>query len=446
MNFQESQEYLLGLGFELSVRKFGLENSLILLEALGHPEVKFLKVQVAGTNGKGSVCAFLESICVAAGVRVGLNTSPHLVSITERVRIEGNEITEEEFARLATVVRETGERLVREKKLKALPTYFEHVTAIALLAFAEAGVELAILETGLGGRFDATTAARSEIAVITPIDLDHTNILGSTVGEIAAEKAAIIREDSSIVVSSQPSEAAAVIDARCSGFGIEPRRADLIGTREWNGGVMFILDKAVYGNVMLGLAGRHQVDNARTAIAAAELLVEKGFAIDERSVIKGLETASHKGRLERFEEMLFDGAHNVSGAKALAAYLDEFVEGPVTMMFAAMKDKDLSEISRILFSRSENLIFVAPSNPRSMPASELAGFVPDGFPRQNVHIASEIEEAVETARRVAGDGTVLVTGSLYLIGEVQAHVRNRTRDFNRRERRERGEKKRTVEN
>lgn len=433
MDFAESQKYLLSLGFELSVRKFGLENSLILLEALGHPEKRFIKVQVAGTNGKGSVCAFLESICLAAGIRVGLNTSPHLVSITERVRINGEEISVDEFARLATVVRQTGERLVKEGKLKALPTYFEHVTAIALLAFAEAEVELAILETGLGGRFDATTAARSEFAVITSIDLDHTNILGSTLEKIAAEKAAIIRADSAVVVSEQPAEALEVIEARCAEFGIEPRRADLVRTKEHNGGVTFVSANGKYENVRLGLAGRHQIDNARTAIASSELLSENGFAIEKEAVVNGLGAAKHKGRLEWFEGMLFDGAHNVSGARALCAYLDEFVDGPVTMIFAAMKDKDLSEISKLLFSRAENLIFATPSNPRSMPAAELAGFVREGFPRQNVFIAKEIREAVETARRVAGQGTILVTGSLYLIGEVQALLSGRHREINHRE-------------
>ncbi|QQS42396.1 MAG: bifunctional folylpolyglutamate synthase/dihydrofolate synthase [Acidobacteriota bacterium] len=422
MDFAESQAYLLSLGFELSVKKFGLENTQVLLEALRHPERKYAKVQVAGTNGKGSVCAFLESICVSAGIRVGLNTSPHLVSITERVRINGDEIMDKEFAALATKVRKTGERLVEEGKLAALPTYFEHVTAIALLAFAEAGVEFAILETGLGGRFDATTAARSEFSVITPIDIDHTNILGATVREIAAEKAAIIREDSLVVVSDQPADADAVIRARCAEVGIAPRFASEVAAKELNGSVTFESDRNEYPEVKLGLAGRHQIDNARTAIAAAEMLSEKGFAIGKEAVVEGLGAAKHKGRLEWFEGMLFDGAHNVSGARALRAYLEENVEGPLTMVFASMKEKDLSEISRLLFPRAENLVFATPSNPRAMPAAELTGFVPEGFPRQNVFVSGSVKEAVETARRVAGKGTILVTGSLYLIGEVQAHL------------------------
>lgn len=433
MNFRESLDYLLSLGFELSVKKFGLENTLVLLEDLGHPEHAYRKVQVAGTNGKGSVCAFLESIFLAAGIRVGLNTSPHLVSITERVKIDGEEITEEDFAALATKVRETGERLVEEGRLAALPTYFEHVTAIALLAFADAGVDLAILETGLGGRFDATTAARSEFAVITPIDLDHTNILGATVREIAAEKAAIIREDSIVVVSDQPEEAMEVIEARCREFGIEPRFASGISAEPGNGRVTFRSGNSEYPDVKLGLAGRHQIDNARTAIAAAETLADAGFPVGKEAVVRGLGSASHKGRLEWFGGMLFDGAHNVSGARALRAYLEENVEGPLTMVFASMKEKDLTEIAKILFPLAENLVFARPSNPRAMSVGEIAGFVPGGFSEENVFRSGSIEEAIATARRVAGKGTILVTGSLYLIGEVQAVLSGRRKEINRRE-------------
>ncbi|REJ78898.1 MAG: bifunctional folylpolyglutamate synthase/dihydrofolate synthase [Acidobacteria bacterium] len=422
MNFAESQDYLLSLGFELSVKKFGLENTQILLEALDHPEEKFLKVQVAGTNGKGSVCAFLEAICLEAGFKIGLNTSPHLVSITERVRIGGKDISEDEFARYTTIVREKGEELVAEGRLQALPTYFEHVTAIALLAFAEANVDLAILETGLGGRFDATTAANSEVAVITPIDLDHMNTLGATIREIASEKAAIISEDSTVVVSDQNREALEVIEARCGQFGIEPIDSSSVTAKDLNGTVTFISEYARYESVTLGLKGRHQVDNARTAIAVAEALARQGFDICPNDVSRGLEKVSHKGRLEYRVGILFDGAHNVSGAKALRAYIEENIDEPITMMFAAMTGKDISEISKILFPLADNLIFVKPENPRAMTTRALAGSVPADIALRSVTEASSVSEAVETARAFAGDGLILVTGSLYLIGEVQAHL------------------------
>ena len=187
MQFQEAVEYLLSLGHETLTIKLGLRNTERLLAALDNPERAFQSVQIAGTNGKGSTAAMLDSICRAAGIRTGLYTSPHLVSINERIKICGAEIIREEFAACATVVRDVSEQL------EALPTFFEQVTAIALLAFRKAGIELAILETGLGGRLDSTTAANAHIVGITQIALDHQEYLGSTIANIAAEKAAIIR-------------------------------------------------------------------------------------------------------------------------------------------------------------------------------------------------------------------------------------------------------------
>ncbi len=180
MNFDESIAYLLALGNEVSAMKLGLENIGKLLAALGNPEKNYVKIQIAGTNGKGSTCAFLEAICVCAKIKTGLTTSPHLISVTERIKIGGREIGEKDFARHATKIRELSEQIAAENKLETVPTYFEQLTAIALNAFAEAKVELAILETGLGGRFDATTAANAEIVAITPIDFDHQQILGNT--------------------------------------------------------------------------------------------------------------------------------------------------------------------------------------------------------------------------------------------------------------------------
>ena len=217
MNFSESLEYLYGLGYELSVKKFGLENTFKLLKALDNPENNFLKIQIAGTNGKGSTCAFLESICVSAGIKTGLYTSPHLVSITERIRLDKSEISENDFAEYATKIRTASEKLVETGELETVPTFFEQVTAIALNFFSDKKVEIAILETGLGGRFDATTAAKAEIVALTPIDYDHQNILGNSLKEIAAEKAAIIRNDTKVFSVKQKKEVEKVIYGKCTG-------------------------------------------------------------------------------------------------------------------------------------------------------------------------------------------------------------------------------------
>lgn len=420
MNFNESLEYLYGLGYELSVKKFGLENTFKLLGTLGDPEKSYLKVQVAGTNGKGSVCAFLEAICLAAGISVGKYTSPHLVSITERIRIDGEDISEREFADRATRIRRVSEKLVEAGELAALPTFFEQVTANALTAFAENKVEIAILETGLGGRFDATTAARAEIVAVTLVDYDHQNILGNTLVEIAAEKAAVIRADTDVVLAAQPQEALDVILQRCADSGVTPKSAVDVETDLRSQISDFKTAGFEYKNVRLNLLGKHQLENARVAILLAETLREKGFPISTEHIIEGLQTANHKGRLEFYQNILFDGAHNISGAKALREYLDEFIRQPITLVFGAMKEKDLTEIGPLLFPKATRLILTKPDNPRSMQIADLAKFVSGNFPQDDLFLTETVAEALKLAKEISTENDlILVTGSLYLVGEAQ---------------------------
>ena len=419
MNFAESIEYLYNLGYELSVKKFGLENTVKLLEQLENPENNYLKIQIAGTNGKGSTCAFLESICVSAKIKTGKFTSPHLVSITERISIDGAEISEKKFAEHATQIRKVSEKLVNDGELEALPTFFEQVTAIALCAFAEENIEIAILETGLGGRFDATTAANAEIVAITPIDYDHQNILGNTLTEIAGEKAAIIRKDTQVVLANQPEEAAQVILRRCAEVGVAPKSAASVAANFKSQILNFKTEKSEYKNVRLNLAGKHQIENAKVAILLAETLQGNGFKISEENTIEGLKTAKHKGRLEFYENFLFDGAHNISGAKALCEYLDEHIKKPIIMIFGAMKEKDLSEIGAILFPKAEKLILTVPDNPRSMSIKELGEFVPADYDRKNLFFAENVAAALEIAKQKTSENSLIcVTGSLYLVGEI----------------------------
>jgi dihydrofolate synthase/folylpolyglutamate synthase len=222
MSFDEALSYLLSLGHETLTIKLGLRNTETLLAALGNPHREFPSVQIAGTNGKGSTAVILASICRAAGIRTGLFTSPHLISITERIQIAGEQVSETDFARLTTRVKECAEELVTQGRLETLLTFFEHVTAIALLAFREAKVELAILETGLGGRLDSTTAASADIVAITPVAIDHEEYLGDSLAEIAAEKAAIIRPGVTAIVAPQIEEALRVILRQCQRAGVEP--------------------------------------------------------------------------------------------------------------------------------------------------------------------------------------------------------------------------------
>lgn len=399
--------------------KLGLANIRKLLAALGNPQNNFLKVQVAGTNGKGSVCAFLDAICTSAGVNAGLYTSPHLVSITERIKANGSDISEEDFARHATTVRETAERMLASGDLEYRPTFFEQVTAIALIAFAEARVELAILETGLGGRLDATTAANAEIAAITRIDIDHQEYLGESIQEIAAEKAAIIHRGSKVVVADQCREAMDIVRSVCENNHLVPSLATGVSTTCGRGWLKFETDKATYELENLGLPGLHQIENAKVALLLAETLQDH-FQITTDHIVSGLHNARHPGRLEYDGRYLFDGAHNVGGAKALAAYLDEFETRPITMIFGAMRDKEIAAIADFLFANVRNVILTAPSNSRSMSPEDLLAFVPSGLDMQNVTLAHSVAESLEIAGKLAGDdGIILVTGSLYLVGEVK---------------------------
>ena len=404
--------------------KLGLENITRLLAVLGDRQKRYFKVQVAGTNGKGSVCAFLDSICNSAGIKSGLFTSPHLVSIAERIRINGVEIREERFAEIATQIRETAEALVSKDELKYTPTFFEQVTAIALVAFADADVELAILETGLGGRLDATTAANAEIAAITQIDYDHQEYLGETLAEIAAEKAAIIHAGSQVVVSHQDPIAAEIIRNRCAEFGIKPNATSGVRTKIRNGLVSFDTGKANYRVSTLGLLGKHQIENAKVAILAGELLQDH-FPITLQNIVAGLENARHPGRLEYQGNYLFDGAHNPAGAKALAEFLDESVEAPVTLIFGVMGGKDVASMAEVLFPKAENVILTQPDNSRAMTAKDITASLPDGVDKELMTITATVQEALQIAKELAGsDGVILITGSLYLVGEAKKILNN----------------------
>jgi len=396
MNFEEAVSYLLSLGHETLTIKLGLRNTELLLAALDNPERAFRSVQIAGTNGKGSTAVMLDSICRAAGIKCGLYTSPHLVSMTERVKISGTEIAAEEFAACVTKVRDVS------AQLEAMPTFFEQLTVAALLAFRNAHIELAILETGLGGRLDSTTAAKAAIVAITPIAMDHEEYLGNTLESIAAEKAAIIRPGVQAVIAKQDPVALGVLLRRCEETGVTP-----------------ILDTDMhrYKGVRLGLRGRHQLENAGVAIRLAELL-----NVPEQAIVTGLETATHPARLELIERepaVLIDGAHNPAGAKSLRDYLDEFAPRPLTLVFGAMRDKQLEQMGEILFPCADSLILTTINNPRSASIERLQE-VADRFAHGRVLTSESSVAALRIAEsETPPDGLICVAGSLYLAGELR---------------------------
>jgi dihydrofolate synthase / folylpolyglutamate synthase len=407
MQFDEAVQYLLSLGHETLAIKLGLRNTELLLQALDNPERAFTAVQIAGTNGKGSTAAMLDSICRVAGIKTGLYTSPHLVSITERIRVAGLDITPDDFARHATIVRAVAENLVARKEIEALPTFFEQVTAIALVAFREAGVELAILETGLGGRLDSTTAANAPIVGITPIAMDHEDYLGTTLTSIASEKAAVIRPGVTAVIAEQPPEALAVLLDRCAAVGVQP---SLPGDRDF-------FDKS-----NLSLRGAHQIQNASVAIRLAEALRQHGFTITSEQIGFGLARVQHPGRLELIHPFLLDGAHNPAGAQALRDYLEETRPAFLTLLFGGMSNKRLDQIAETLFPLADVLILTTVENPRSATLQTLAPLAKQ-FATGVVIEASSSAEAVRTAiARTPKDGLICVTGSLYLIGETRPMI------------------------
>ena len=403
MQFEEAVNYLLSLGHETLAIKLGLRNTELLLTALDNPERAFPSVQIAGTNGKGSTAAMLDSICRAAGIKTGLYTSPHLVSITERIKLSGAEITREEFAACATTVRDVSEQL------EALPTFFEQVTAIALLAFRNAHIDLAILETGLGGRLDSTTAANAQIVAVTQIALDHEEYLGNTIASIAAEKAAIIRPGVRAVIGRQRyPEALEVLLERCKETGVTP-----------------ILVDDDSEQVNLSLRGRHQIENAAIATQLARLL-----EIPNAAIVRGLETTQHPGRLELISHrpaFLIDGAHNPAGAESLRAYLDEFAARPLTLVFGAMRDKQLDEIGEILFPVADVLVLTTVKNPRSATI-EMLEPIAMRYAQGNVLKIDDSAGALQMAlANTPAEGMICVAGSLYLVGELRPQILEKTK-------------------
>lgn len=406
MNYPDSVRFLYSLGNEVQTAKLGLERIRVLLEALGSPHRKGRFVHVAGTNGKGSTCAMIESGLRAAGVRTGLYTSPHLEDPVERIRVRGEPVARDVFARALDEVHECAERLLAEGRIDLHPTYFETVTAMAFLIFAREA-EMTVLETGLGGRLDATNVVTPELSVITPVDYDHEAWLGETLTAIAGEKAGILKPDVPGLLARQREEAAREIERRAAATG-----APLRETKEWP--VERVeLSKWSSRFEMAGLeiecplAGEHQVENARTAAAALELL-----GVGKRQIHEGIAAARWPGRLERVAEnpyVIVDGAHNPAGARALAEYIRRFFTGErLTLIYGTMRDKAVSEITGILFPLFDRVIATAPAQTRALDPEALRG--------PGVEVARDIESA---AAMVGRDETVFVSGSLFLVAEAR---------------------------
>ena len=413
MTYAEAVARLLALrGGEHAGMRPGLERIETLLEALSNPERRYTLVQVAGTNGKGSVAAMLAGILKADGRRVGLYTSPHLVSFRERIRVDGEAIAEDDvadgFDAIATLV------------ARVDATMFEASTALALDHFAREAVDVAVLEVGLGGRLDATTVGTPAVTALARIDLDHQEVLGATLAAIAAEKAAIIRSGVAVSAAQAP-EAADVLLARAAAVGVpllmEGRELSVrVRARDLDAQT---IDAAGPGwrleGLRLPLLGVYQPSNAVVALAAARAL-----GVGDAACREGLARARWPGRFEvlraRDRIVVLDGAHNPAGAAALAASLTEwFGDTPLTLVFGALRDKDAPGMLAALAPRAQRLIFTASSSPRAARPEALRDAAPAGA---TVELADSALEALALAAREPRTPILCVAGSLSLLGDV----------------------------
>ena len=440
------------LGHELAqtpAHKFDLGHMRVLLAALGHPEKRFASVLVAGTNGKGSTAATLASILQASGLKSGLYTSPHLVHINERIRVNGEPIGDDDFALLHDVVGRTAERLVTEGDLPWHPSFFEMLTAMAFEHFARMRPDVAVLEVGMGGRLDATNVVEPRVSVITDIALDHQKYLGDTIVEIAREKAGIIRPGGAVVTLPQLPEANDVIGNTVLDLGaravnavpfvppVSPSSTPYLspGTQcSVEGGRLLmqrypleVLREAIL--VESALVGRHQLRNVALAIAAAVELREQGLTqITAQTIERGIRETRWPGRFQivpgdgSTPEYVLDVAHNPAGAWALRSTLSAaFEDRPITLVFGVLRDKAVAEIAEILFPIAEHVIVTHANNPRSASVEEIrqAASRVAGDVRQAPDMASALEDAGKIAGR---EGLVVVTGSIYIVGEAMQHL------------------------
>jgi len=436
VSYESAVADLLALGHELtSSRKFDLAHMRTLAAALGNPQRRFPSVLIAGTNGKGSTAATLASIVQAAGYRTGLYTSPHLLRANERMQINGEPVSDAEFAVIYDRVETAAKQLVEAGELPWHPSFFEMLTAMAFEYFASVAVELAVLEVGMGGRLDATNIVDPCISIITDIDFDHQKFLGNTLPEIAREKAGILRPNGTVVLLPQHPQvndtlghAIMDLDARAVSAvkhmpPLVPGADDFMAANAIprNRFPLLVMDQEIL--VDSPLPGRHQLRNLALAITAAEELNQCGFRITPQNVEQGIRDTRWPARFQvlasndDFPEAVLDVAHNPAGAWALRSALSTYyADRPLIFVFGAMRDKAIAEIAGILFPLADHVIATHADNPRAATPQDIA----TAAEHAQISVTQEntIRAALERARRLAGNkGVVVITGSIYIVGE-----------------------------
>jgi dihydrofolate synthase/folylpolyglutamate synthase len=432
MDYPQSLRYLESLGHELRGVCFRLETIEAVLGRLASPHLKYRTAIVAGTNGKGSTAAFLANIVQQAGYRTGLYTSPHLIHVNERIRVAGVEISEADFAAALTEVQVAVEDLRARSVLDAPPGFFEILTATAFVHFARAGAEFVVLEVGMGGRLDATNVTEPRVAVITPIDLDHQEYLGSTLAQIAGEKAGVIKRGRPVVSNLPHPEAAEVIRRRCAELAAPSvelaRDCEITHLLSHHGRYAF--DLAIGAESFPGLTspllGRFQVDNAATAVAAAAQLRDAGMpGITPHAIQEGLKQTAWPCRLETIcaaPLFLLDGAHNPAGAKEIAGFIREHLAGrKLRLVYGSMKDKAVKEITNLLWPLADEVFLTEPHHARAASPAEILALA-GSRPKVMVVEPSAAQAVARALAASAPDDVVLAAGSLFLVGEIKKGV------------------------
>jgi dihydrofolate synthase/folylpolyglutamate synthase len=412
--------------------KLGLENISRLCAALGHPEHSFVPLHVAGTNGKGSVTAMAHAALVTAGLRTARFVSPHLVDLTERFVIGSEPVPAADLENVANHVLDLADRLRTAGELAVHPTFFEATTAIAFELFRRAGVEVAVIEAGLGGRLDSTNVVPARVGAITSIGLDHQDHLGETVDAIAFEKAGIIKRDMTVVTGALPEEARAVVAAVAADehAAVIDAMADCDVECEMRDGralVQIATPAGYYGPLTLSLRGEHQIGNALVAVRLLETARQIGIDVPASAIERGLTDVEWPGRLELLDigggaQVLLDAAHNVDGARALAAYLDRWHPERPALVIGVMRDKNIGAMLDALLPVVSSVTATAANTPRALPARELAA-------RINVSGATPVyvepDPITATEHALSISNSVCVAGSIFLVGAVRGRLKRR---------------------
>ncbi|MCX6650988.1 MAG: bifunctional folylpolyglutamate synthase/dihydrofolate synthase [Methanomassiliicoccales archaeon] len=425
MNATLNEDLLWLYSLENAGLKLGLSNVRALLSRLGDPQDKFGTVHVAGSNGKGSVSALTASILRSGRYRTGLYTSPHLVRFTERITIDGVEMPEARLGKMISEVRE----LMDDGRFPRPLTFFEITTALSFLHFADQGVEEAVVEVGMGGRLDATNVLHPRCCVITPISLEHTAFLGDTVSKIAYEKASIIKEGVPVISSPQSPEALRMIShmARCHSSSLRAMgvdfQAECIG-REMEGTTVRL--PSLGTDVRLGLLGRYQCENAAVAAECA-LILGQHIELSKESILEGLAKVRWPGRLDvvlKGPLTILDVTHTPHGASVVAAELDILPGSPRILVVGMLRDKDVRGTMRILGPHFDQVICTSARTPRALSSEELLAACQGANPR--CRTVEGVSNAVREARQLAGKkGMVMVSGSLYTVGEAMSYLEGR---------------------